>query len=636
MASQGHDSIMELQDYPQEGDGLGVDDPGYGNGSRTPTTEMTAVPTYAPQTELKRTLKERHVNMIGFSFVLGVGLFLSAGKIIFMAGPGLAVVAYLVTGTLIWSIMATMGEMTALYPVKGPTFEFTRRFVGNSVGYASAWMLWFSYVVVCAAEILAITEIFRFKVSDEYLTSVGYPSPVEWGNVRGWDPALWVGIFLVIILLVNLLPVRQYGRLEYIFGSVKISFLVALIMINIVLSARQGLDSGNKAYECGFGSSNFTVKASNLQLITGPQGTLAAFWTAIVTCFFSMMGWEVIFLTAPENKHLERRETIKISTRKMALRIIILYSLAVLTVGFNLRCNDPIIKDLYLNGVTGGNSSAFVLAAIYRNVPFLPHFFNGFFIFSACTTGINSIYSASRILHAIASLPDAWPRWGWVESVRTRLEQTRHHVPMTAVLASWFVGFMAFMSRKPDEGQIKSQTAQRLERLTTVATTASLIVYALNCFTFLKFYKELGLIRDGHRDAELGITADERFKFGRKNLQYPYRSHLQWLRALYALIFCLLLLLFQGWRSVYSPFDAEDFVASYIAIPIFIVLSAAYFVKPRGRQQDRLHGLTTIGPSVVPDPHVRRGRLVIHGGSGTKAAKREVVAVLEWIWVWLK
>lgn len=93
-------------------------------------------------TASRQTLKEHHVNMIGFSTVLGVGLFLSAGKAIFLAGPGAAVLAYIVTGSIIWSAMACMGEMTALFPVKGPVFEFARRFVDQSVGFAVGWISW--------------------------------------------------------------------------------------------------------------------------------------------------------------------------------------------------------------------------------------------------------------------------------------------------------------------------------------------------------------------------------------------------------------------------------------------------------------------------------------------------------------
>jgi amino acid transporter len=91
---------------------------------------------------VRQTLKERHVSMIGFSTVLGVGLFLSCGKAIFIAGPGATVLAYVIMGTVVWSVMACMAEMTALFPVRGPLFEFPRRMLDQSVGLAIGWMSW--------------------------------------------------------------------------------------------------------------------------------------------------------------------------------------------------------------------------------------------------------------------------------------------------------------------------------------------------------------------------------------------------------------------------------------------------------------------------------------------------------------
>ena len=44
------------------------------------------------------------MNMIGFSTVLGIGLFLSGGKAIHMAGPGGAVLAYLLAGSIMWYV----------------------------------------------------------------------------------------------------------------------------------------------------------------------------------------------------------------------------------------------------------------------------------------------------------------------------------------------------------------------------------------------------------------------------------------------------------------------------------------------------------------------------------------------------
>ncbi len=42
-----------------------------------------------------------------------------------------------------WSSAACLGEMAALFPVKGPIFEFPRRFLDESLGYAAGWMTWY-------------------------------------------------------------------------------------------------------------------------------------------------------------------------------------------------------------------------------------------------------------------------------------------------------------------------------------------------------------------------------------------------------------------------------------------------------------------------------------------------------------
>ena len=82
------------------------------------------------------------MNMIAFSSVVGIGLFLQAGKAVTFAGPGMTVIAFLITGSVMWSAMACLGEMTALFPVKGAVFEFVGRFIDEGIGYAVGWMGW--------------------------------------------------------------------------------------------------------------------------------------------------------------------------------------------------------------------------------------------------------------------------------------------------------------------------------------------------------------------------------------------------------------------------------------------------------------------------------------------------------------
>lgn len=80
--------------------------------------------------------------MIAFSTVVGVGLFLQNGRVIYLAGPGVAFILYAAMALTIWAVMASLGEMTALFPVPGALFELPARFLDQSVGYAAGWMAW--------------------------------------------------------------------------------------------------------------------------------------------------------------------------------------------------------------------------------------------------------------------------------------------------------------------------------------------------------------------------------------------------------------------------------------------------------------------------------------------------------------
>jgi amino acid transporter len=507
--------------------------------------------------------------------------------------------------------------------------------------------------MIAASEVLAITELFKFRFQPEYLQSHGYPQDhVEWRGGLDTHSAIWVGLFLVIILLVNLLPVLQYGRVEYVIGCLKIIFVVGLIMFNTILNARKKFHSTRFwTYDdpYSFATKSFIVKTfadgSPRITLTGALGGLASFWTAMSTTLFSLTGWEMVLWAAPECKEMHKTETTKMTTRKISIRVILLYSLAAFTVGLNVPYDDENLRDLTLLSVKGGQNSVFVIACIRENVKFFPHFFTGFFIFSACSTGINCLYGASRALHALASIRDCWPSNAVFESIRSRLERTRHGVPMNAVFTSWLVALVAFLATtaKPDD---------TLGRMTSVAVTAGLIVYAVNCLAYLNFYRQVNAAARGDLDDDLNLTQETRTFYKRAARQYPYRSHLQWIRAVYAFVGCTLMIIFQGWHTFLSPMKTAEFVAIYIGIIIFIVLSMAYCIKNRGFSPRNwrtfaigLSGLGTVGPVVVSADSIntpcafckakhRRGHL--HFPDSGLFSKNNARALGEWIWAWLK
>jgi yeast amino acid transporter len=256
----------------------------------------------------------------------------------------------------------------------------------------------------------------------------------------------------------NLLPVKTFGQVEYILGSIKMCFIVGMILLNVIISVKQPVrrPSSFWTYESPYGgaSQNITLPDGH-SVITGGGGRLGGMWEAMTTAIFGMIGFETVSLTAAENKDLRKEETIKLGTRKISLRIITLYTLATFVVGLNVPYTDENIRDDSVIGVAYGQNSAFIVSTMLNHFKIWPNFINGFFVLSAATCGINSLYNASRILHALASVQAAWPDWGPVQSLRSRLERTHSGVPYGAVVASWFFSFIAFSAKVNDQNSAK-------------------------------------------------------------------------------------------------------------------------------------------------------------------------------------
>lgn len=107
-------------------------------------------------------------------------------------------------------------------------------------------MIRFAWVTTIAAELVAVANLFTFNFPEEYLQNVGYPEKALGWTTRDDSPALWITIFLAVILAVNLLPVGYYGELEYIFGSLKMIVITGLIMMNVILSGAQKVQGFSK------------------------------------------------------------------------------------------------------------------------------------------------------------------------------------------------------------------------------------------------------------------------------------------------------------------------------------------------------------------------------------------------------
>jgi amino acid transporter len=282
------------------------------------------------------------------------------------------------------------------------------------------------------------------------------------------SPALWITIFLVVIGVVNMLPVGIYGELEYVFGCAKMLFICGLIVFNVILSASQLETTFSKGDHFWTWNSPYSFASKGIlvngNMVIGSGGQFAAFWTAVTKICWSLVGFETIGVTAAENRDLERWETMRLASKKLLMRISILYTLSTFAASLNVPMDDPMLVDIGSNTILAGQNSIFVLAAVRNHLTGWASFFNGFYIFSATTSAVNALYISSRLLHALASIPEVWPLWA--QTWRKRLERTSYHgIPLATVSVSWLFGLLAYLATKHFPGVV-------LGRITTNATVS--------------------------------------------------------------------------------------------------------------------------------------------------------------------
>lgn len=168
--------------------------------------------------------------------------------------------------------------------------------------------------------------------------------------------------------------------------------------------------------------------------------------TTFINVMFSYVGMDIVVATAAESRSLSDAESMKMAARKINLRIITLYTLAVLTASFVVPSDHP-----YLNGAAPsvGAGSVFVIAVVEAGMPALAHFFNAVFVLSSFTCAINSLYVASRVLHTLALRGQTGP-----EFITRRLRQCRSGVPVRAILVTAIVMMIGYMGRSGAPGEV--------------------------------------------------------------------------------------------------------------------------------------------------------------------------------------
>ncbi|MCI2255701.1 alanine permease AlaP [Domibacillus sp. PGB-M46] len=333
--------------------------------------------------ELHRGLEERHITLMSLGAAIGVGLFLGSATAIKMAGPGI-LLAYAVSGMVMFFIMRALGEMAIEKPVAGSFSKYARDYLGPLAGFITGWNYWFLWVVTCMAEITAVGVYMGFW----------YPDVPAW---------IWALAALVIMTTVNFLAVKAYGELEFWFALIKIVAILSMIVIGVLMIA------------FGIGNGGIATGISNLWENGGffPNGAKGLL-LSLQMVMFAYLGIELIGVTAGEVKNPEKSLSRAIDS--VFWRILIFYVGALF-----------VIMSIYPWTEIGTQGSPFVLTFEKVGIPAAAGIIN-FVVLTAALSSCNSgIFSTGRMLFNLAEHGEA------PASYQTL---TRNGVPGKAIIAS--------------------------------------------------------------------------------------------------------------------------------------------------------------------------------------------------------
>jgi len=328
--------------------------------------------------ELKRSLSNRHLQLIAIGGAIGTGLFMGSGKTISLAGPSILFI-YMIIGVMVFLVMRALGELLLSNLHYKSFIDFSADLIGPWAGYFVGWTYWLCWITIGIADLSAIIYYLQFFNN-------GLPfTPLE---------GVLISIASIVFIMgLNLVTVKLFGEMEFWFALIKIIAIVVLIAVGLwMIFTGFTNDAGTVA--------SFAHIWDHGGLFpTGTMGFLAGFQIAI----FAFVGVELVGTTAAETKDPERN--LPKAVNSIPIRIIIFYVLALIIV-MSVTPWDQINPNVspFVNLFSQAGIAA---AAIIMNLVVL----------SSVMSSMNSgVFSTSRMLFGLSREEQAPKAFGRLNS----------------------------------------------------------------------------------------------------------------------------------------------------------------------------------------------------------------------------
>lgn len=345
---------------------------------------------------LKRGMKGRHIFMISLGGVIGTGLFLSSGFTLGQAGPGGAVLAYLVGGFSMYMVMLCLGELAVAIPVAGSFQAYSREFIHPSAGFTVGWMYWLNGVLTIAADLVVAGMLLHALLPE---TSVLF----------------WIVFWLAVLLALNCLSVNIFGEAEFWFCSIKVLAILCLLIVGVaVMMGAMGPEGP------AIGFTNYFSNGGPF-----PNGITPVF-AAMVVVAYSFNGTEIIGITAGESENPDK--AIPKAVNNTAVRTLLCYVASIIVVAAIIPWQQA-----------GVSESIFAEVFKYAGIPYAHTIMTLVVVTSALSCGNSWVYCTTRMLWSLA-------RDGSAPSIFGGL--SKNQVPLNAMLFTMACSAIALLTEK--------------------------------------------------------------------------------------------------------------------------------------------------------------------------------------------
>ncbi|OBA22665.1 hypothetical protein METBIDRAFT_75879 [Metschnikowia bicuspidata var. bicuspidata NRRL YB-4993] len=476
-----------------------------------------------PEEDLKKGLKNRHIQLIALGGAIGTGLFVGSGAALYMCGPAALFLSYIILSFVVWFVMNMLAEMATFLPVPGAgAQQFINDYTDPSIGFALGYNYWYGFTFLVAAEVVAAALIIQYWTTEVNI-------------------AVWISIFLALAVFVNMCPVKAYGEVEFYFSGIKLVSITGLIILGVVLFFGGGPNHDRLGFRYWTNGEAF-----HEHLVPGSTGRFLSVWTALIKAGYSfIMSPELIVACSGETSN--PRKALPRCANQFVYRLAFFYILGSLVIGVIADSTSEL-----LNG-SGSDVSAspFVLGIQNAGIPVLNHIINAVVLTSAASAGNSFFYASTRTMYSLS-------KKGLAPKIFTTVN--RWGVPYYSVMLTFVVSCLAYLN-------VSSSSTQVFAWFSNLTTISGFVSWIFVAFAYIRWKK--------------GIVA--------QNLEdrVPYKTWGQPYGAYFVIIFIGLISITNGY-AVFFDFNAADFIAAYITLPIVFFLyvghrSYSYFYLGRKR-----------------------------------------------------